>query len=155
MQKAEAETLMSRLANAFDRDLSSARRMMYVERLEAWDYEIGRRAVNHLTDTEDRFPSIAKLIASCNYFSGQMRPGKRDEAEMPLEAAALQNYAELMAQEAAERRARHGGKADWLVLLLEHGAEIYAQNAQRRARGVAALPTPKIDPIIQGLVKTI
>lgn len=149
MTEAEASTLVSRLTEAFDRDVSDARRNFYLERLASYDYEAGRRAVNRLIDTEDRFPSLARLLAACQSALGvRQRP---QVAELPMTNAERLEVAEELARESAARMARNGGHPDvWSVYLAEI-AELYTDNAKRASAGLRLRPIPQIAEILRRL----
>lgn len=151
MTKPEADTLLTRLTEAYDRKMGTGRRAIYLQRFEEWDYDIARRAINNAIDTEDHFPSISKLLERCQYYAGLKPAAQQAPEEIPMTPGELQEAAEAMAREAADRLTRHNGKPDVYSRLLEQGAHIYAQNAQRRARGLPTLPLPKIDTVIAGL----
>lgn len=72
MENVEARSLITRLSTAFDKHLGPERYTLYVERLQEWDFEVGRRAINGLIDSEDRFPSLNKILtAAQNQASSQ------------------------------------------------------------------------------------
>lgn len=155
MDKWEAETLLTRLADAYDRTMGTGRKSIYLEQFQLWDFDVGRRAVNNLIDSEDRFPTIARFLARCQYFAGLKAGPCEDEHEVPMTPDELQDVAAQMATEAAARLARHNGVADVYSQLLEQGATIYARNATLRARGLPTLPLPKIAALIGALAQRV